>query len=172
MQANITDSFKNAQQTPDYKRRYLSSVATRDLDHAIIEQLYVRWITTCGVSLRMVTLPEFRALLHYLNPEIDNWLPNSITTIRTWTLRTYEAQKQQIKSEIQLALSKVHFTVDLWTSPNALAILSVIAHYISDSGQLKHSILSLMELDGKHSGENQAACMMSIINDDGIATKV
>jgi hypothetical protein len=60
MQANIADAFNNAQQTPDYKRRCLSSVATRDLDPAIIEQLYVRWITTCGVSFRMATLPEFR----------------------------------------------------------------------------------------------------------------
>ncbi|KAK9490030.1 hypothetical protein V1508DRAFT_426152 [Lipomyces doorenjongii] len=36
MQANIADTFKNAQQTPDYKRRCLSSGATRDLDPAII----------------------------------------------------------------------------------------------------------------------------------------
>ncbi|KAK9386041.1 hypothetical protein V1515DRAFT_605936 [Lipomyces mesembrius] len=40
MQANISGAFRNAQQTPDYKRRCLSSVATRDLVLAVIEQLY------------------------------------------------------------------------------------------------------------------------------------
>ncbi|KAK9360192.1 hypothetical protein V1504DRAFT_455755 [Lipomyces starkeyi] len=90
MQANIADAFKNARQTPDYKRRCLSRGATRELDPALVEQLYVRWITTCGISFHMATLPEFRILLHYLNPEIDNWLPNFIATIRTWTLRNYK----------------------------------------------------------------------------------
>ena len=61
----------------------------------------------------MAALVEFRALLCYLNLEIDNWLPNSIPTIRTWTLRTFEAQKQQIKHTIQAALSKVYFIIDL-----------------------------------------------------------
>ena len=172
IQANIVDAFEKAQQTTNHKRRCLSSITSRNLDPSVIEQLYVRWITTCGVSFRMATLSEFRALLHYLNPEIDNWLPNSIPTIRTWTLRTYEAQKQQVKCEIQLALSKVHFTLDLWTSPNALAILGMIAHYTSESGELEHSVLALRELDGKHSGQNIANCVTQIINDYGIASKV
>jgi hypothetical protein len=172
MQANIADAFENAQQTTNYKRRCLSSIATHDLDPAVIEQLYVRWITTCSVSFRMATLSEFRALLCYLNLEIDNWLPNSIPTIRTWTLRTCKTQKHRIKREVQSALSKVHFTVDLWTSPNALAILGIIAHYISESSQLEHSVLALRELDGKHSGQNITGCIMQVIDDYGIASKV
>ena len=100
----------------------------------------------------MATRIEFRALLYYLNPEIDNWLPNSIPTIRTWTLRIYEAQKLQIKHEIQAALSKIYFSVDLWTSPNSLAILGIVAHYISESGHLNHSVLALQEIDGEHTG--------------------
>jgi hypothetical protein len=92
------------------------------------------------------------SLLHYLNPEIDTWLPTHWNTIQGWTIRTYETERQRIKSEVQSALSKVHFTVDLWTSPNYLAILGVIAHYISESGQLEHSVLALQEIDGEHSG--------------------
>ena len=171
IQSNIADAFHKAEQT-NHKRRCLSNIAACDLDPAVLEQLYVQWITTCGVSFRMATLAEFRALLHYLNPEIDNWLPNSSPTIRAWTMRTYVAQQERVKREVQLALSKVHFTVDLWTSPNALAILGMIAHYTSESGQLEHSVLALRELDGKHSGHNIAGCVMQVINDYGIASKV
>ena len=172
MQATIIDAFEKAQHTTDYKRRRLSTTDTHDVDPAVLEQLYVRWITTCSVSFRMAKQAEFRALLCFLNPEIDNWLPNSPSTIRSWTLRTYETQKLRVKREIQSALSKVHFTVDLWTSPNALAILGIVAHYTSESGQLGYSVLALRELDGKHSGPNMADCVMEIINDYGIASKV
>jgi hypothetical protein len=42
MQANIADAFEKAQQTTNYKRRCLSSIATHDLDPAVIEQLYIQ----------------------------------------------------------------------------------------------------------------------------------
>ncbi|KFY19846.1 hypothetical protein V493_07817, partial [Pseudogymnoascus sp. VKM F-4281 (FW-2241)] len=48
----------------------------------------------------------------------------------------------------------------------------VIGHFISESGLLQHSILALKELDGAHSSENQAASIMEVINDYGIASKV
>lgn len=75
MQATIVDAFERGQQTTDYKRRCLSTIATHNLDPAVLEQLYVRWITTYSVSFRMAKQAEFRALLCFLNPEIDNWLP-------------------------------------------------------------------------------------------------
>ena len=172
MQATIVDAFDRAQQSTNYKRRCLSTIPTTDIDPAVLEQLYVRWITTCSVSFRMAKQAEFRALLCFLNPAIENWLPNSPSTIRTWTLRAYETQKQRVKREVQSALSKIHFTVDLWTSPNALAILGIVAHYISESSQLQYSVLALRELDGKHSGPNMADCVMEVISDYGIASKV
>lgn len=92
------------------------------------------------------------SLLHYLNSEIETWLPSSSQRIRDWTIRTYDIEKLRIKAEVQLALSKVHFTVDLWTSPNSLAIIGIIAHYITEAGELEQSVLALQELDGEHSG--------------------
>lgn len=113
----------------------------------------MQWITACGVSFRMSTRLEFRSLLYYLNPEINNWLPNSIPTIQTWTLRTYRAQKEQIKHKVQAARSKIHSTVDLWTSANTLAILGIVAHYFSETGQLDHFVLALQDVDGEHTGK-------------------
>jgi len=67
-------------------------------------------------------------------------------------MRTYNIEKLRIKTEVQSAISKVHFTVDLWTSPNYLAIIGIIAYYITETGKLDHSVLALQELDGEHSG--------------------
>ncbi len=150
-QSNIDDAFLRGQET-SYKRRLLSIVPTQTLDPATLEILYVRWISACGIAFRMVEIEEFRDLIQYLNKEVNNHLPKAHATIQSWTIRTYRAEKVRIRQKVQSALSKVHFTTDLWTSPNSLAILGIIGHYIAEDGQLQHSVLALQELDGKHSG--------------------
>ena len=169
-QSNISEAFQRGQ--GDYKRRCLSTVDTQTLDPAVLEHLYIRWIVSCGVSFRMASREEFRTLLQYLNPEVNNWLPHSTTTIQLWTIRTYDTEKLRIQQKVQSALSKVHFTVDLWTSPNSLAIIGIIGHYIAENGDLQHSVLALQELNGEHTGQNQAESIMEVINDYGIASKV
>ena len=56
-------SFQNVEnQNPDYKRRRLdNTIDTKTLDPDMLEDLYVKWITACGVSFNMVGRPEFRA---------------------------------------------------------------------------------------------------------------
>jgi uncharacterized C2H2 Zn-finger protein len=136
------------------KRRCLSSIATETLEPEVIEQLYVRLIVCCSLSFRLVEREEFRSFLQYLNPEIGNWLPSSHTTIRVWIIRTFNAEKLLIQQAIHSALSKIHFTVDLWTSPNSLAILGIIGHYMAENGDLQQSVLALVELDGQHTGQS------------------
>jgi hypothetical protein len=48
----------------------------------------------------------------------------------------------------------------------------MIGHYITDTGSLQHSFHALKELDGAHSGQNQAVSIMEVINDYGIAPKI
>jgi hypothetical protein len=67
-------------------------------------------------------------------------------------MRTYNVEKLRIKTKVQSALSKVHFTVNLWTSSNYFAIIGMIAYYITEASQLDHSVLALQELDREHSG--------------------
>ena len=69
-------------------------------------------------------------------------------------------------------MSSVHFSVDLWTSPNSLAILGVVAHYITATRKLDHSILALQEVDSEHTSANQATKIMQVIEDYGIENKV
>ena len=151
VQSNINAAFQRAQEVTDRKHCCIST-ATHTIDPAVFEHLYVQWITACGIPFHMVIQEKFRALLYYLNPEIDTWLPSHPATIQEWTIHIYNTEKQQIKAEVQSALSKVHFTVDFWTSTNSLAIIGMIAHYITDSGHLGHSVLALQELDREHSG--------------------
>jgi hypothetical protein len=119
-----------------------------------------------------VECPEFRALLSYVNADIDTWLPDTHQTIKKWILRQYDDQKEKVKQRIQSAKSRIHISCDLWTSPNSLAILGVVAHYVTEDGKLEHHTLALKDIDGEHDGSHLAAAIMEVVEDWGFASKL
>jgi hypothetical protein len=48
--------------------------------------------------------------------------------------RLFEAKRDTIKAELRNALTAVHISFDLWTSPNRFAIMAVFAHFIDQLG--------------------------------------
>ncbi|KFA45512.1 hypothetical protein S40293_10332 [Stachybotrys chartarum IBT 40293] len=107
------------------KRRRLNDQTGESIDPDKLEVLYVRFITASSLPFRLVECPEFRALLTYINNDIDTWLPTSHETIRKWIMRQYADRKERVKQRIQSAKSRIHISCDLWTSPNSLAILGI-----------------------------------------------
>jgi hypothetical protein len=103
---------------------------------------------------------------------LTTWLPGSHSTIKEWLVRQYEAANDQVKFELGKARSKIHLRCDLWSSPNSIAILGCIAHYITEDGDLRQKVLSLKNIDGQHTGEVLSESMMEVIEDYGIASKV
>ena len=67
---------------------------------------------------------------------------------------------------------KIHLSLDIWTSPNALPTLGVVAHYISEDNELEHTVLALNEIQGPHEGENVALVVLEIVEDWGIVSKL
>jgi len=58
-----------------------SNASSQALDLAVLEQLYIRWITTHLVSFSQSSWTEFRSFLEYVNSEANRLLPHSSTTI-------------------------------------------------------------------------------------------
>jgi hypothetical protein len=83
------------------------------MDPDQLEILYVQWVSACSVSFRMVECLEFRALLFYINKDIDTWLPRSYNTVRDWVVRQYEAQKARIKASLKRSTTWIHVSCDL-----------------------------------------------------------
>src|SRR6266487_5328499 len=74
--------------------------------------------------------------------------------------------------QIQSAWSKIHISCDLWTSPNSLAILGIIAHFIDEEGTLQHATLALKDIIGDHSGEHLAEAIIEVLDEWGFASKL
>jgi hypothetical protein len=80
-------------------------------------------------------------------------------------MRQFEIEKEKIKVHLQNAKTKIHLSLDIWTSPNNKPILGIVAHYISDSGVLEQVVLAMKEIKGNHKGENIALVVMGGIKD-------
>jgi hypothetical protein len=80
--------------------------------------------------------------------------------------------KEQMKSRLHTALTDIHISCDLWTSPNSLPILGLVSHYIAQDGQLESATLALVEMEGEHSGENLAKYLQEVVADWGISSKL
>jgi hypothetical protein len=164
---SISKAFERGKEATNKRRKIHES-----FDLPTFKELFIRWISRCSIPYRMSTIPEFRDLLAFLNEDVEAALPANGDTIRNWTMETFRHERQRVQQGVQSAASKVHFTVDLWTSSNSLALLGMIAHYFTENGQLCQSVLALRELEGQHSGENQAQLVMKVIEEYGIASKV
>ncbi|EXK24176.1 hypothetical protein FOMG_19084 [Fusarium oxysporum f. sp. melonis 26406] len=132
------------------KRRRLNDQSGDSIDPDQLEVLYVRFITARSLPFRLVECPEFRALSAYINNDIDNWLPDTHETTRKCIM----------------------WHCDLWTSPNSLAILGVVGHYVTEDGQLEHHILALKDIDSEHDGSHLAAAILEVVDEWGFASKL
>ena len=110
--------------------KVFTAVTTYDL--AEFKRLLVRWMVYCFISFRMVENVYFRDLLAFVNTGLSSLLPRAAATIRYWIKEEYDKHKALLIDELQAALSDIHLSFDLWTSPNSYAIVSVYSHFINE----------------------------------------
>jgi hypothetical protein len=124
---------------------------------AQFQRLLLRWIADANIPLVGVEHPYFRQMLVLLDADfVNKTLPKSDTTIKRWIMTEYNKGLSIVKSGMNTAMSKIHTSFDLWTSPNGIAILSMVGHYIDRDGRPQTRLLALERVQGSHSGENQA----------------
>ncbi|OBS15909.1 hypothetical protein FPOA_27961 [Fusarium poae] len=168
----IIEQARVAAEENPRKRRRLNDQSGDSIEPDQLEALYVSFITACSLPFRLVECPEFRALLAYINNDIETWLPDTHDTVKTWIMRQYGCQKERVKQRIQSAKSRIHISCDLWTSPNSLAILGVVAHYVTEDGQLEHHVLALKDIDSEHDRSHLAVAILKVVDEWGFASKL
>ena len=129
------------------------SFKAADLNATILRGLYIDLIVQKNLPLSVCESPEFRALLHYINPYSNKLLPTAHSTIRETIKLEYNDKQILVRQALQRSISKIHFSVDAWTSPNQIGILGIIVHFVVDKLELQHLLLAMQEVDGSHTGE-------------------
>ena len=142
------------------------------LNKATLEYLYLQWTVSHDVPFNQVRDTYFRTFLNYVNPVANRMLPDSDSTMKSHAEGLFAEGKCRLRHILTTALSDIHITCDMWTSPNHLGLLAVIGHFTSEKGELVTITLGLKELQGEHSGENQAGVVLGVLNDFEIRNKL
>src|SRR6202035_3801931 len=104
-------------------------------------------------------------LVFYLCAALTSLLPTSGNTVRQWIINDFKQRRGQIRKELHLSKSLIHLSFDLWTSPNSLAMLAVVGHFVLHTSEAKSCLLGLRHVEGAHSGENMAQSVIAVIEE-------
>jgi hypothetical protein len=96
----------------------------------------------------------------------------SHANVRKWVIRQYNGMKGIVRNSLHNAQLKIHISLDLWMSPNALAILGIVAQFVNKDGGLQSSVLAIKEVNREHSGENQAKYVLEVLEEYKIEDKL
>lgn len=113
------------------------------------------------VPFRKVESDVFRDLLLFCNPLLAAELP-SARTISRWINSAFISFQGVVTELLATALGLVHFSFDMWTSGNSLALLGVVVHFIDTKGKVWQFLLGLPHHHDSHSGHNLAETFVSI----------
>lgn len=138
---------------------------------AFIEQQTIL-IVRRRLPFSIVTWPEYRALCICLNPEVEDKLISSPTTVKQYIRESFVHHRFQLRELLQNAQSRIHLSSDLWTSPNRKAFLGVTVQWLDSSFILRRALISLPHVEFSHSGEMQAEHILDAIQFYGIENNV
>lgn len=110
-----------------------ASLTTIVMRKPVLEAL-ISLLVVCQVAFTLATNHLFIGFLKTLFPTIDQLLPKCSKTIRRYVIKAFERRKKVLKFAIHQSKSQIHFSFDLWTSPNHLALLGIVGHYIDSKG--------------------------------------
>jgi len=99
-------------------------------------------------------------------------LPSSANTIKTWILEQFHRSQQSLARCFRQCRSKVHFTFDMWTSPNYRSFLGLVAHWMDTDYKLQSTVIGMRRINGRHTGENLAACFLDVVEPYSILDKI
>ena len=110
----------------------------------------------------------FQEMLGVFDPSLAAQLAWGGTSFEEDLRKAFQAKKKVIKAEIEAALSTIHISFDLWTSPNRYAMIAIFAHFIDKRGRPQDLLLALRRQLGAHSGKNIATTLGEVIKDWGL----
>lgn len=147
-------------------------VLRRALDRNLINEALLSLIVARNLPFRVVEWPEFHAFCRVLNPEVEAYITTAHSEVAKKIGQLWQSQQDIVRKKVQSALSSIHLSLDIWTSPNRLLLLGVCAHFV-DRSREKHSkaLLALREVMN-HSGDEQFATLLPVLQDYGIVRRL
>ena len=110
-------------------------------------------------------------LLEYLDPR---WVKSLMTANTLWAdcIRYFEIAKNTIINILSCAMSRIHLTWDLWTSPNFKAMIAITTHWTDENWKVQSTLLAIREIKGDHDGENISQVIHAVVKEFEIVDRI
>jgi hypothetical protein len=148
------DAIRNVFSLPRYRNAIVALFTQRRLPFSAIE-----WT-------------EFQELSLATNPYIEDQLIKSRRSLLRMIISNEAYYRDQIKESLRTAVSSIHISSDLWSSPNRHSLLGVTAQWVDVKCELQTALLALPECRYTHSGEHQARLLLQVLDTYSIASKI
>ncbi|KAM3536949.1 hypothetical protein ARSEF1564_010129 [Beauveria bassiana] len=143
LQQSLEVAFMHAEQkSREIATRSEESILRNTIQLDAFDEAQIQLITRRRLPLNCVSWPEYQALLCAVNPRAEEVLIQSGTTVFAHNERSYLLHREAIKSQLQAAKSKVHFSIDLWSSPHRKAFLGICGQWVDDNYELSDNATS------------------------------
>lgn len=147
--------LQNAIHQPQFEEACVRLIAVRNLPHSILD-----W-------------PEFWSVILSINYMAKGIIRLTRKSVPKLIEATFCLHLDQLKKKLQNALSWIHFSLDMWTSPSKTGYQAVVAHWAdAETRQAECALISLREFKGSHGGEEQASVFLEVIDEYGLRDRV
>ena len=126
-----------------------------------------RWIVSRHIPFTEVEDEDFRAMLREANPTVNRCLVKG-DTIRSWVVVDYKKAQEEVRGMIATARSRIHISFDLWTSPNGLAIVAAITHFIGLRNEAHSVLIGIKRIVTRHCGVFIGNAILPILHEYSI----
>jgi len=122
------------------------------------------------------SIPSYNVVLTFCKSSsltaLRHGLPSTGDTNRNWILSAYDVARLSVIQQFSKSTLQVHFSFDVWSSPNHRAFFGLIGHWINKAGILKVALLGMELFKGPHTGLNQAAVIWEVLKHYNLVRKV
>ena len=158
-------------QTMAAAKRPARSIVTKS-QASIIYELAVGYIVTSNSPFTTFENPSLKALLFRFDGRLARDVPLGRNIITRELQKIYEDRRRDIREAIAKASTAIHISFDCWTSPDQLAMIAIIAHYLDDKYTYQTRLPALRRHHGDHSGPNMAVTIEKVIREWGIGKNI
>ncbi|KJZ70189.1 hypothetical protein HIM_10412 [Hirsutella minnesotensis 3608] len=142
------------------------------LDEEKMNKALAWLVVILNLPYRIVESREFHLFISTLNPLAKDFLPSAHSTIPGIINQQFQSAKKIVRLKLQSAISKVHLSLDIWTSPNRLLLLGICAHFVDHVQEARKKTLLALRPVANHSGEEQLITLMPVLRDFGIVRRI
>uniref|UniRef100_A0A8H7K3R1 AC transposase n=1 Tax=Bionectria ochroleuca TaxID=29856 RepID=A0A8H7K3R1_BIOOC len=166
--SSVLDLQRNASK----KRPASSSFLLPRAKMARIRELSVGYIVDSNLPFTTFESTYLQELFRQLDSDLYAQVPWGRTTTKKDLEDILVSKKADVKEELNNAVTQIHLSFDLWTSPNRLAFISIFGHFIDRRHLYQSRLLAFKRQIGSHAGENIAYTMRNVVRDWGIDCKL